>query len=63
MYVCIQKYMRYLSVMRHKKYFNMKGENSINRQCCKLPLFFFFFFYSKCLDPTFKKKKKVKTAK
>lgn len=51
--VCIQKYMRYLSNETKKIYFNMKGENSINTQCCKLP----FFFDSKYLDPTFKKKK------
>lgn len=57
--VCIQKYMRYLSNETKKIYFNMKGENSINTQCCKLP---FFFFDSKYLDPTFKKKK-VNTAK
>lgn len=53
--VCIQKYMRYLSNETKKIYFNMKGENSINRQCGKLP--FFFFLTQNTWTPPLKKKK------
>lgn len=51
--VCIQKYMRYLSNETKKIYFNMKGENSINTQCCKLP---FFFLTQNTWTPPLKKK-------